>query len=59
MDGLSMPTHLRPGVYQTYPYAMIVRVPGSGIDDGILGNIPNANSSMPRINPRVEAVPRP
>jgi len=48
---------LAPGVYETKPYAMIVIVPGSGIDDGILGATPNANSKMPVINPRIEAIP--
>ena len=45
------------GVYETRPYAMIVVVPGSGIDDRILGATPNANPNMPVINPHVEAIP--
>lgn len=59
MDKLpSPPTHLRPGAYQTYPYAMILMVPGRGIDDGILGGKPDTYSKMPRIKPHVEAIPR-
>jgi hypothetical protein len=46
-----------PGVYETKPYAMIVVVPGSGIDDRIHGATPNANSKMPVINPHIEAIP--
>lgn len=52
------PTHLQPGVYQTHPYAMILIVPGRGIDDGILGEMPGANSRMPTIKPHVEVIPR-
>jgi len=50
---------LPPGVYQTYPYAMTVIAPGSGMDDRILGATPNANSQMPVINPHIEAIPKP
>jgi len=48
---------LSPGVYETKPYTMMVIVPGSGIDDRMLGATPGANSKMPVINPHIEAVP--
>jgi len=57
LDKLPWPSALQPGVYKTYPYTIILIVPGSGIDDRIFGEIPNANSKMPRIKPNVKAVP--
>jgi hypothetical protein len=48
---------LQPGVYQTYPWTIILAVPKRGIDEGIFGNPPSTNSQMPVINPHVEAVP--
>ena len=48
---------LSPGVYETKPYAMIVIVPGGGIDDRILGATPNANSKMSVTTPHIEAIP--
>jgi hypothetical protein len=57
---LRQPDHqpLQPGVYQTYPYTIILVVPGRGIDDRILANAPNTNSPMPIITPHVEVVPK-
>jgi len=49
---------LSPGVYETRPYTMMVIVPGSGIDDRILGMTPDANFPMPIIKPHVEVVPK-
>lgn len=58
LDKLPYPTHLPPGVYQTYPYTIILMVPGTGMDDRIFGEIPNANSRIPTLNPHVEVVPK-
>lgn len=59
LDKLSRPpTQLQPGVYQTHPYAMILIVPGRGIDDGILGRKPDTYSKMPRIKPHVDVIPK-
>jgi len=51
------PPPLQPGVYQTYPWTIIIIAPGSGIDDRIFGESPNARSQMPRIKPHVKAIP--
>jgi hypothetical protein len=48
---------LPPGVYQTYPYTIILIVPGRGIDDRIVVEPPNANSKMPRIKPPMKVIP--
>jgi hypothetical protein len=48
---------LQPGVYQTYPYTIILIVPGRGIDDRSFAEIPNANSKMPIIKPPVKVIP--
>lgn len=52
------PTHLSPGVHQTHPYAMILIVPGRGIDDGILKGKPDTCSRMPRIKPHMDVTPK-
>ena len=49
---------LQPGVYQTYPWTIILIVPGRGIDDEILAVKPNTNSIMPILKPHVEVVPK-
>ena len=49
---------LPPGVYQTYPWTIILVVPGTGIDDRILANPPDTNSFTPIIKPHVEVVPK-
>lgn len=58
LDKLPASPHLRPGVYQTYPYAMIVIVPGGRIDDVILGDKPDTASKMPIIKPHVDVIPK-
>jgi len=50
---------LPPGVYQTYPYTILLMAPRSGIDDRILAQPPNPNSKMPVIKPHIEVVPGP
>ena len=49
-----------PGVYQTYPWTIILVVPGPQHDDGSVLGPGNTNglSRMPIINPHVEVVPR-
>jgi hypothetical protein len=51
------PPPLKPGVYQTYPYTIIIITPGRGIDDQSIVEIPNANSKMPVIKPHLKVVP--
>ena len=48
---------LTPGIYQTFPYTIILGVPGRGIDNGILGTASTNNFNMPVIRPRIRAVP--
>ena len=53
---------LKPGVYQTRPYAIILIVPKTGIDDacvngGVIGRS-IGNSKMPNAKPDVEAIPK-
>ncbi len=54
------PQRLKPGVYQTRPYAIILVVPEDEHDDccviGVGGD--NGNSRMPNAKPDVEAVPK-
>jgi len=61
IDLYQRPGHqlLTPGVYQTYPYTIILVVPKKGIDDRILANVPRTNSSMPVLKPHVEVIPKP
>jgi hypothetical protein len=48
---------LKPGVYQTRPYDIVLIVPESGLDDGCVNGGINSNSKMPVINPNLQAVP--
>ena len=53
---LSQP--LEPGVYQTRPYAIILVVPETGLDDRcVIGGI-SGNSKMPNVKPDMRAVPK-
>jgi hypothetical protein len=51
------PPPLLAGVYQTYPWTIIIVVPGRGIDDRIIVELTNTNSKMPIIKPHLEVVP--
>jgi hypothetical protein len=52
------PLRLKPGVYQTRPYAIILIVPGSEHDDCCVNSGINGNSRMPNAKPDVQAVPK-
>ncbi|HXR48157.1 MAG TPA: hypothetical protein VN784_12030 [Candidatus Limnocylindrales bacterium] len=49
---------LAPGVYQTYPWTIILVVPERGIDDWSILPRTGTNSLMPVIKPRVEVIPK-
>lgn len=50
---------LKPGVYQTRPFAMILIVPKRGIDDGCIAGTTGAGSRMPVVKPEQRTVPIP
>jgi hypothetical protein len=52
------PQPLKPGVYQTRPYAIILIVPGAEHDDCCVNRGINGNSKMPIAKPDVQAVPK-
>jgi hypothetical protein len=53
------PPPLPAGVYQTYPYTIIIIiVPGRRIDDRIIIGMPDTHSPIPIIKPHVEVVPK-
>ncbi|HLZ53727.1 MAG TPA: hypothetical protein VKS19_04530 [Verrucomicrobiae bacterium] len=59
LDKLPTPSAaLQPGVYQTYPWTIILVVPGAVTENGDFILKPNTNSLMPIIRPHVEVVPR-
>ena len=49
---------LKPGVYQTRPYAIILIVPGAEHDDCCVNGGISGNSKMPNAKPNVQAVPK-
>ena len=49
---------LKPDVYQTRHYAMIVVVPETGLDDRCVVGRGGAISKMPVINPNLQTVPK-
>ena len=49
---------LKPGVYQTRPYGIILIVPKRGLDDSCIVRGMSGGSKMPIINPNVQAVPK-
>lgn len=50
---------LKPGVYQTRPYAMILVVPETGLDDRcVIGGISADSKGMPVIHPDQQAIPK-
>lgn len=52
------PDHpIGPGLYQTYPWTILLGVSRSGIDNGIYGPGPVDNFTMPVLKPRVEVIP--
>jgi hypothetical protein len=55
-SGLSQP--LQPGVYQTRPYAIILIVPESGLDDRCVMGASGEVSRMPNAKPDLQAVPK-
>ena len=58
-DG-AQPAHLlKPGIYQTYPYAMTLVVPNPVNDDCKIKAQPDVDSKMPVFHPKVEVVPEP
>ena len=54
--GLSQP--LAPGVYQTRPYAIILIVPKTGLDDRSVVSVSGSISKMPNTKPGMQAVPK-
>jgi hypothetical protein len=61
LNGKTKPSRpLKPGIYQTRPYAIILIVPQRGIDDGCLaaGIGMSGDSKMPVIHPNLQAVPK-
>jgi hypothetical protein len=59
LDGKTeRPQPLKPGVYQTRPYAIILIVPGAEHDDCCVNGGINGNSKMPNAKPDVQAVPK-
>jgi|SRR5665213_537846 len=50
---------LKPGIYQTYPYAMTLVVPKPANDDCIIKAQSDVDSKMPVFRPKVEVVPEP
>jgi len=59
LGGRTSPSQpLKPGVYQTRPYAIILVVPESGIDDRcVVGGI-DSGSKMPVAKPDLQAIPK-
>ncbi len=58
LDKLPTPSAaLLPGVYQTYPWTIILVVPGAVTENGDFIVKPNTNSPMPILRPPVEVVP--
>jgi len=49
---------LKPGTYQTYPYAMILLVPKPVNDDCKIEAQPDIDSKMPVLRPKIEVVPK-
>jgi hypothetical protein len=49
---------LKPGIYQTRPYAIILVVPGAEHDDCCVVGGTSGNSKMPVIKPDVRAIPK-
>jgi len=59
LDGKTKhPQRLKPGVYQTRPYAIILIAPGAEHDDCCVNSGINGNSKMPNARPGVQAVPK-
>jgi len=59
LDKLSTPPPLlQPGVYQTYPWTIILVVPGAETHLRYFAVKPDTNSPMPIIKPHVEVVPK-
>ena len=54
--GLSPP--LKPGVYQTRPYAIILIVPEAGLDDRCVVRSSGNIAKMPNVMPDIQAVPK-
>ena len=52
------PPPLLAGVYQTYPYTIIIIEPARGIDDRSIIGVPYTDSRMPIIKPHLEVVPK-
>jgi hypothetical protein len=49
---------LKPGVYQTRPYAIILAVPETGLDDHCVVGASGDISKMPNAKPDMQAVPK-
>jgi hypothetical protein len=52
------PQRLKPGVYQTRPYTIILIVPEAGLDDRCVVGASGDFSRMPNAKPDVQAVPK-
>jgi hypothetical protein len=50
---------LKPGVYQTYPYICVIKVPAPEHDDCMVHELAGTNSTMPISKPDLRFVPIP
>ena len=53
----SPPVLLKPGLYKTAPYSMIVIVPGDCGDEQFAASVGDANSRMPIVRPELKFIP--
>ena len=53
-----LPQPLKPGVYQTRPYAIILIVPESGLDDRCVVGASGDISKIPNAKPDMQAIPK-
>jgi hypothetical protein len=58
IDELPTQCSLPPGVYQTYPWTIILVVPGAETHLRCFAVKPDTNSPMPIIKPHLEVVPK-
>jgi hypothetical protein len=49
---------LKPGVYRIHPYAIMLVVPETGLDDCCVVGGTSGNSNMPVVKPGLRAVPK-
>jgi hypothetical protein len=58
LDDAQSAQPLKPGIYQTYPYAMTLVVPKPVNDDCKMESLPHIDSTMPVLRPKIEIVPQ-